>query len=121
MLFRMDSDVPVPSGRTLLLTSAEKPEQRKRLRKSKMKEKTKLVAIMVSNCGGRNRRWEYVRQLRKHVPVDVYGACGNLRCVRICSMLLVGIVNPANRLTLAEHFTGVSTTLVPSSMIPAST
>ncbi|KDR19067.1 alpha-(1,3)-fucosyltransferase 7-like [Zootermopsis nevadensis] len=78
MTYRMDSDVPVPSGRTLPLTSAE--NKRRRKAKAKAKAKTKLAAIMVSNCGGRNKRWEYVKELRKHMPVDVYGACGNLRC-----------------------------------------
>jgi hypothetical protein len=85
----MDSDVPVPSGRTLPLTTAEK----KRGRKEKVKEKTKLAAIMVSNCGGKNKRWKYVEELRKHMPVDVYGACGNLRCVRLSAMFILACIN----------------------------
>jgi glycoprotein 3-alpha-L-fucosyltransferase len=89
MLVRMDSDVPVPSGRTLPLTNAE----RKLRRKDKMAEKTKLAAIMVSNCGGKNKRWEYVKELRKHMPVDVYGACGNLRYLRISAMLVLENIN----------------------------
>ncbi len=40
--------------------------------------KTRLVAWAVSNCFPSNVRNEYVRELRKHIPVDVYGACGNL-------------------------------------------
>jgi glycoprotein 3-alpha-L-fucosyltransferase len=90
----MDSDVPVPSGRTLPLTRAEKLLQRRQSRKGKTKEKTKLAAIMMSNCGGKNRRWEYLQLLRKHMPVDVYGACGNLRYMY--TALLSGvIVKPA--------------------------
>jgi hypothetical protein len=79
----MDSDVPVPSGRTLRLTTAEKLLLRKQRREGKTEEKKKLVAIMVSNCGGKNKRWSYVKELKKHIRVDVYGACGNLRCASI--------------------------------------
>jgi hypothetical protein len=61
----------------------EKLLLKKQRRKGKTKQKKKLVAIMVSNCGGKNKRWAYVKELRKHIPVDVYGACGNLRCARI--------------------------------------
>lgn len=83
MFARMDSDIPVPSGRTLRLTIMEKLLLKKQRREGKTKEKKKLVAIMVSNCGGKNKRWAYVKELKKHIPVDVYGACGNLRCARI--------------------------------------
>lgn len=71
------------------LTTAEM----RRGRKDKMKEKTKLAAIMVSNCGGKNKRWQYVKELRKHMPVDVYGACGNLRCVRLSAMFILANIN----------------------------
>ncbi|XP_069691276.1 alpha-(1,3)-fucosyltransferase 7-like [Periplaneta americana] len=79
MTYRMDSDVPVPSGRTLRLTDPERTTVLKR-RRRRRPEKTKLAAIMISNCGGKNKRWQYVQQLRKHMPIDVYGGCGNLRC-----------------------------------------
>lgn len=110
---RMDSDVPVPSGRTLPLTSAE--NKRRRKAKAKAKAKTKLAAIMVSNCGGRNKRWEYVKELRKHMPVDVYGACGNLRYVRSWSdlaenrvQLLLTFVNTVMNFLEAEQGLGIS-------------
>ncbi|PNF39384.1 hypothetical protein B7P43_G13648 [Cryptotermes secundus] len=80
MTYRMDSDIPVPSGRTLRLTIMEKLLLKKQRREGKRREKRKLVAIMVSNCAGKNKRWSYVKELKKHIPVDVYGACGNLRC-----------------------------------------
>ncbi len=38
-----------------------------------LKGKTKLVAWMVSDCGG--LRQDYVLELQKHVDVTVYGAC----------------------------------------------
>jgi len=80
MTYRMDSDVPVPSGRALPLTKEEKLWQKKQGRMGEAKEKTKFAAIMISNCGGNNKRLEYVKLLREHMPVDVYGACGKLRC-----------------------------------------
>jgi glycoprotein 3-alpha-L-fucosyltransferase len=79
MFSRMDSDVPVPSGRALPLTKKEKLWQKKQGRMGEAKEKTKFAAIMISNCGGKNKRWEYVKLLREHMPVDVYGSCGKLR------------------------------------------
>jgi glycoprotein 3-alpha-L-fucosyltransferase len=75
----MDSDVPVPSGRALPLTNAEKLWRKQQGRMDEAKEKTKFAAIMISNCGGKNKRWEYLQLLREHMPVDVYGACGKLR------------------------------------------
>ncbi len=44
--------------------------------------KTKMVAWFVSNCATNNDRLEYVQELRRHVDVDVYGACGVLQCPR---------------------------------------
>jgi len=46
--------------------------------------KTKMVAWFVSNCGARNRRLEFARELGEYVNVDIYGACGpgNIHCER---------------------------------------
>lgn len=73
MTYRMDSDVPVPSGRTLPLTESDRIIQ-------KRKNKNKLAAIMISNCAGKNKRWDYVKELKKHMKLDVYGNCGQLKC-----------------------------------------
>jgi len=35
--------------------------------------KTRKVAWFVSNCGARNKRLEYARELSKHIDVDIYG------------------------------------------------
>lgn len=85
--FRTDSDIfeavrylkrspSVPSHSTLL----------------KMKRKrTKYVAWMSSNCNVQSRRDQYVHRLRKIIPVDIYGRCGNLTCkrwARECDLLL---------------------------------
>ncbi|XP_064086684.1 4-galactosyl-N-acetylglucosaminide 3-alpha-L-fucosyltransferase FUT6-like [Macrobrachium nipponense] len=77
MSYRMDSDVPVPYGRTIKLTDTEA---------SLYKEvdyfylKPNFTVVMGSNCGGTNRRWEYVKELQKYMKVDVYGNCGTLKC-----------------------------------------
>ena len=41
----------------------------------------RLVAWLVSNCRTDSKRELYVRELQKHVQVDVFGACGKrLEC-----------------------------------------
>ena len=40
----------------------------------------KKVAWIVSNCNAASRRDDYVRELSKHIPVDVFGKCGAHSC-----------------------------------------
>ena len=47
-----------------------------------VKAKTKLAAQLVSNCHTAGRREDYVKELQNYMSVDVYGACGNLKCPR---------------------------------------
>ena len=47
-----------------------------------MASKTKMVAWFVSNCYAGNGRQKYASELQKHVAVDIYGACGNMKCPR---------------------------------------
>ncbi|RWS20827.1 alpha-(1:3)-fucosyltransferase 9-like protein, partial [Leptotrombidium deliense] len=42
--------------------------------------KEKQVAWFVSNCHTPSNREEYVKQLSKFIEVDIYGACGKLKC-----------------------------------------
>ncbi|CAH1802226.1 unnamed protein product [Owenia fusiformis] len=42
--------------------------------------KNKLLFWAVSNCNPRSNRQDYVKELGKHVPVDIYGGCGTLNC-----------------------------------------
>lgn len=46
--------------------------------------KTKGVAWIVSNCHSSSDREEYVIELKKYIPVDVYGKCGTLNCIDCC-------------------------------------
>ncbi|XP_063915585.1 alpha-(1,3)-fucosyltransferase 7-like [Zophobas morio] len=74
MTYRMDSDIPVPYGRTILRQTPLDDTF------TINKRKDVLVAILGSNCGGKNKRWDYVKELKKHIAVDVYGGCGTLKC-----------------------------------------
>ncbi|XP_042855623.1 glycoprotein 3-alpha-L-fucosyltransferase A-like isoform X2 [Penaeus japonicus] len=76
MTYRMDSDIPVPYGRTIKLSEGERPKDAV----DYFSAKPKTVAIMGSNCGGRNNRWKYVKELQKYLKVDAYGKCGTLKC-----------------------------------------
>lgn len=40
------------------------------------------MAAFISNCNDRNGRLAYVRELKKHIPVHVYGKCGSKICRR---------------------------------------
>lgn len=53
--------------------------------KDQLKSKRKAAAWMVSNCDALSKRQEYVKNLQKelkkyNLTVDVYGACGDLKC-----------------------------------------
>ncbi|KAK7077267.1 Fucosyltransferase, N-terminal, partial [Halocaridina rubra] len=76
MSYRMDSDIPVPYGRTVLMTGDEVSEFRQQ---NYFHLKKKLIAVMGSNCGGTNNRWGYIRELQKHMDVDTYGNCGSIQ------------------------------------------
>lgn len=76
MSYRMDSDIPVPYGRTIRLAEGEEPKDSV----DYFSTKSKTVAIMGSNCGGWNNRWKYVKELQKYMKVDAYGKCGTLKC-----------------------------------------
>lgn len=42
--------------------------------------KTKLIAWFVGRCQTQSKREAYAQNLQKHIPVDIYGRCGNLTC-----------------------------------------
>ena len=77
--YRSDSTVVAPYERWQLYN-----ENIKRLptMRNFAANKTKQVAWFVSNCGARNGRLAYARELAKYISVDIYGACGSKRCPR---------------------------------------
>ncbi|KAK2712742.1 alpha-(1,3)-fucosyltransferase C-like isoform X2 [Artemia franciscana] len=71
--YRTDSDIYSPYG--------EIKKRKKRIEKEfKKHTKDKWVAWMVSNCLTSSGREKYVEELRKHVPVEIYGKCGSNSC-----------------------------------------
>lgn len=96
MTYRLDSDIVhrdsygvfVPYQRNLpsrypIPRRGETEERKAILRNPSTVDvsgKTKLVAWFVSHCNTTSKREEYVRELSQHVPVDIYGKCGNLSC-----------------------------------------
>ncbi|XP_041978188.1 alpha-(1,3)-fucosyltransferase 7-like [Aricia agestis] len=70
MTFRSDSDVPVPYGRTIqriLPHTSQVPFWGQKRRDT-------FVTILISNCAV-SRRIEYLKELEKHIEVDIYGKC----------------------------------------------
>jgi alpha-1,3-fucosyltransferase len=92
MTYRMDSDIrflygrirPKPSApKTMEETEARMKEStrqlmlnKRKINRRKKKEK-KLVAAMISHCKTDGQREQYIKQLRKHVKVDVFGWCNH--------------------------------------------
>ena len=77
--YRHDSDIVAPYEK---FVPFDENVQTMSQNKSYAAGKTKKVAWFVSNCGARNTRKEYALELSKHIDVDIYGACGPLRCSR---------------------------------------
>lgn len=85
MFYRSDSDVVVPHGFVV-----------KRGRDSDIlpkqwhappitavpNNKRKIAVALISNCGAPNGRLQYVKEVQKYIPVDIYGKCGPLKCGR---------------------------------------
>ncbi|XP_076342411.1 alpha-(1,3)-fucosyltransferase 7-like [Tachypleus tridentatus] len=81
MTYRRDSDVYVPYGRTILMSQDEQQLAQEGFRNRNFAaDKTKFAAILISNCGGNNKRLQYLRELKKHIPLDTFGKCGESVC-----------------------------------------
>lgn len=48
--------------------------------KRRLPRKKKLIAWITSTCPTSVRRENYVRELAKHISVDIYGGCGHKYC-----------------------------------------
>ena len=78
--YRSDSDLHVPYFRTKKRdTPCEECVQRKDI----LSRKSKLMSWIVSHCYTSSKREKYMAELRKYIPVDVFGNCGNqINCTR---------------------------------------
>lgn len=81
--YRLDSDFFAPYGTFIKVarTDSEKSAIEKKVREMVLK-KNKLVAFYATRCESPNRRQLYLKELQKHVQVDVFGPCGNVTCQR---------------------------------------
>jgi len=91
MSYRFNSDIQLLYGRIHPGPTAPKSQEETHqmiedMRISSAKNyathKTQQVAWMVSHCDTHGLRETYAYQLSKFIPVDIYGACGNLTCER---------------------------------------
>ncbi|XP_050397246.1 glycoprotein 3-alpha-L-fucosyltransferase A isoform X1 [Patella vulgata] len=73
MFYRSDSDIIAPYGVVSKKTLSEFYNRDLNLL---VKNKTKNIAWMVSNCYVDSKRWEFVKILQKYIKVDIYGECG---------------------------------------------
>ncbi|XP_023237561.1 alpha-(1,3)-fucosyltransferase C-like [Centruroides sculpturatus] len=74
--YRLDSDVPAPYGWFRRL----RPDEPAPSLRDYWRGKSAPAVWFVSNCLTYSNREGYVRELRRSLPVDVVGFCGNLSC-----------------------------------------
>ncbi|KAH6940464.1 hypothetical protein HPB50_000071 [Hyalomma asiaticum] len=80
--YRLDSDVPHPYFSFVNKSTQGVPPSRNAQETPSVRtNRSILVAWVASNCRTQSRREDFVAELRKHVPVDVYGRCGDLKCI----------------------------------------
>lgn len=79
MNYRRDADVFAPFGRALL-RKLPLEQRQVAMHRDYAQGKTKLVAWFVSHCVTPGRRENYVEELQRHLPVDIWGACGPFKC-----------------------------------------
>ncbi|XP_045029527.1 alpha-(1,3)-fucosyltransferase C-like isoform X2 [Daphnia magna] len=87
MSYKFNSDIQMLYGRIRPRSTAPNnpKDMLQRIRETQLPKnyaanKTRLVAWMVSHCETPGQRERYVAQLRKFIPVHIYGACGNFKC-----------------------------------------
>lgn len=79
--FRHDSPAASPYGYTVKLAEKSRiPLNMPIVDEEMIKGKTKSAAWYVSHCGTQSRREIIVQALQKFINVDIYGACGPLKC-----------------------------------------
>lgn len=75
MTYRSDSDIKTPYGFFI-----EKNTNYQLPTLEELKNKNKMAVWMVSHCSTYNKREDIVENLQKHFQIDVFGACGSLKC-----------------------------------------
>ena len=90
MTYRRDSDIVAAYGG--FIRQSKPLSVKPILKRVRDLPKSKLVAWVVSDCKTSSKREEYVRELQKLIPVDIFGKCGTMSCPGMrsadCSSLL---------------------------------
>ncbi|KAF2883562.1 hypothetical protein ILUMI_22626 [Ignelater luminosus] len=80
MTYRMDSDIPLPYGRTIPLRKEEKTKKFNFEKWHRSKRQDVLLVNVNSHCSAKNNRNMYMMRLHKYITVAKYGACGRDLC-----------------------------------------
>nr|XP_046912784.1 glycoprotein 3-alpha-L-fucosyltransferase A-like [Dermatophagoides farinae] len=95
--YRHDSDIVAPYAKFFAYNNNNFKHQTKNYAKGK----TKKVAWFVSNCGAKNKRLEYARELSRYIDVDIYGSCGQHKCPRMQANECFDMLNKQYKFYLA--------------------
>lgn len=82
LTYREDSDVYAPYGYFAKRNDTINDDHARTAEADTYKNKTKMIAWLVSNCHTTSRREQLVDELRKYLPVDILGDCGANTCPR---------------------------------------
>eukprot|EP00095_Tigriopus_kingsejongensis_P005108 maker-scaffold161_size295871-snap-gene-1.38 protein:Tk05108 transcript:maker-scaffold161_size295871-snap-gene-1.38-mRNA-1 annotation:"glycoprotein 3-alpha-l-fucosyltransferase a" len=96
--YRSDSTIVAPYERWIYYNENVRGQDQGR---NFAANKTKAVAWFVSNCGARNGRLDFAKELQKHIQVDIYGSCGTKRCPRSSSRNCFDMLNRDYKFYLA--------------------
>ncbi|XP_018564446.1 alpha-(1,3)-fucosyltransferase C-like [Anoplophora glabripennis] len=75
MTYRSDSDIMRPYGYYQKATTVYKMPTA-----ADVQQRPHKIVWMVSNCNAMSNRNDLFEKLNKHIPIDVYGTCGNKSC-----------------------------------------
>ena len=86
MSYRSDSSIYLPYGQVIPVNVPQANRKEGDTFSHDMwiiRNKTRLAAWFVSNCHTKSKREDYVKELKKHIVIDVYGSCGDHKCPRV--------------------------------------
>ncbi|ELT88768.1 hypothetical protein CAPTEDRAFT_146455 [Capitella teleta] len=77
--YSFDSDIPIHES-VNCVRDTSKLQSLRDVDYTVKKRGDVLVTWFVSICSTQSKREDYVKEMQKHMPVDIYGGCGPLRC-----------------------------------------
>ncbi|XP_014252194.1 glycoprotein 3-alpha-L-fucosyltransferase A [Cimex lectularius] len=97
--YRRDSDIVAPYEKWVYYD--DRVRQLARPLRNYAANKTRQVAWFVSNCGARNGRLHYAKELQKYIGVDIFGSCGTKKCPRTNQALCFSMLDNEYKFYLA--------------------